>query len=265
MDPKAGTTVSLGTIGVSSVGALSGAVYAFFKSQSPSLMGFAAGINSGIAGLAFFAVREYAVSPALVLSLDTPQYARRRAQLGITPKKFNDLKYVHDHEDELAVIRRDRLLDTGIAGAIAGGGLNFWRGGARAIVPGILTASLACTLVQVAANELAVQRIRYVAGTPTATVLPLTKSAPVTSDSTLPATSISSPTAMPIGAVLHQPVEEKQPPKPTLEKIVDVLSYVVPLSKLDDKEYLERLERRRTVLDEKIDRLSAELSGKPRS
>ncbi|ELU39630.1 hypothetical protein AG1IA_06338 [Rhizoctonia solani AG-1 IA] len=131
MDPKAGMTVSLGTIGVSCTGALSGAVYALFKSQSPALMGFAAGINSGIAGLTFFALREYVVSPALVLSLDTSQYAQRRARLGITSKQFNDLKYAHEHQDELAMIRRDRLLDTGVAGAIAGGGLNFCIGARR--------------------------------------------------------------------------------------------------------------------------------------
>ncbi|CAE6505950.1 unnamed protein product [Rhizoctonia solani] len=255
MDPKAGTTVSLGTIGVSCAGALSGAIYALFKSQPPALMGFAAGINSGIAGLTFFAVREYAISPALVLSLDTPQYAHRRAELGIPSNKLNE-------QDPLALIRQDRLLDTGAAGAIAGGGLNFWRGGARAIVPGALTASLACVLVQVAVNELAVQRIRYVAGTPTAAVLPVTKSMGL--DSRLPATSSSTPQTAPITAVLHQPVEEKQPPKPTLQRIVETMSYVVPLTKLDDHEYLARLERKRDVLDEKIDRLSAELSAKPR-
>ncbi|CUA68653.1 hypothetical protein RSOLAG22IIIB_08028 [Rhizoctonia solani] len=264
MDPKAGTTVSLGTIGVSCIGALSGATYALFKSQPPSLIGFATGINSGIAGLTFFAVREYAVSPALGLSLDTPQYARRRAELGITSNKFNDLKYTHEPHDQLALIRQDRLLDTGVAGSIAGGGLNFWRGGARAIVPGALTASLVCVVVQAAVNELAVQRIRYVAGTPIAAVLPLTKSV-ASSDSNLPATTSSTPQTALIAAVLHQPVEEKQPPKPTLNRIVDALSYVVPLTKLDDKEYLERLERKRDVLDAKIDRLSAELTGKPRS
>ena len=75
----------------------------------------------------FLALREYAISPALVLSLDTPQYARRRAELGIT-NKLEDLKYAHHHQDQLALIRQDRLLDTGVAGAITGGGLNSWRG-----------------------------------------------------------------------------------------------------------------------------------------
>ncbi|KAL5639733.1 hypothetical protein ACGC1H_006352 [Rhizoctonia solani] len=135
-------------------------------------------------------------------------------------------------------------------------------GGARAIVPGALTASLACVLVQAAVNELAVQRIRYVAGTPTAAVLPLNQSVPL--DSRLPATSSSTPQTAPITGVLHQPVEEKQAPKATLQRIVETLSYIVPLTKLDDKEYLERLERKRDALDEKIDRLSAELSGKRR-
>ncbi|KAF8688485.1 Molybdopterin binding protein, partial [Rhizoctonia solani] len=249
-------------------GALSGAVYALFKSQSPALMGFSAGINTKptlpppLSRVP--ALREYVVSPALVLSLDTSQYAQRRARLGITSKQFNDLKYAHEHQDELAMIRRDRLLDTGVAGAIAGGGLNFWRRGARAIVPGVLTAGLACTLVQVAVNELAVQRIRYVAGTPTTALVSLTPSIPVASDSASPTTSTSNPIATPIVAVLHQPVEEKQAPKPAMERIVDALSYVIPLTKLDDKEYLGRLERKRTALDEKIDRLSAELDGKSR-
>ncbi|KAF8607327.1 hypothetical protein BDV93DRAFT_307447 [Ceratobasidium sp. AG-I] len=256
MDPTAGTTVSLGTIGVSCAGALGGAAYAFVKSQPPSLMGFAAGVNSGIAGLTFFALREYAISPALVLSLDTPQYARRRAELVIeSPQHAQSDRIAYDSTDELRAIRQNKLLDTALSGALAGAGLNAWRRGPRAIIPGAITASLACALLQFAVNELSVQRIRYVAGTPVpAGILAAAPSTVPASPSTIAATRI------PVAVVLQPPPEDKPLPKPRSQKIVDTISYVIPLTRLDDKEYLERLEKKRDVIDGKIDRLHKELS-----
>jgi hypothetical protein len=69
------------------------------------------------------ALREYAISPALVLSLDTPEYTRRRTELGIPSSTTLALQPT----DELRAIRQTRLLDTAISGVVAGGGLNFWR------------------------------------------------------------------------------------------------------------------------------------------
>ena len=74
------------------------------------------------------ALREYAISPALVLSLDTPQYARRRAELGIeSPQHIHSYHSAYDSTDELRAIRQNKLLDTALSGAIAGAGLNAWR------------------------------------------------------------------------------------------------------------------------------------------
>lgn len=134
----------------------------------------------------------------------------------------------------------------------------LFTGGPSAIVPGGILIGLTCTLLQMAVNELAVWRIRFVAAMPTSAILPLTKSA--TAPGSLPATS--APTLV---ATVHQPSEDKQAPKPTLQKIVETLSYVIPLTKVDDKEYLQRLEQKRDVLDQKIDRLSKEVSDESHS
>ncbi|KAG9090521.1 signal transducing kinase of the PAK [Ceratobasidium sp. 370] len=262
MDPDAAITVSLGTLSTSFAGALGGASYALVKSQPPSLMGFAAGVNSGIAGLTFFgmvpstilyltlqcltdpwtkALREYAISPALVLSLDTPEYARRRANLGI-PSPFPTASTSATPPDELGAIRQNRLLDTAISGAVMGAGLNCWRRGARGIVPGATTAALACTLLQYLANELAVQRIRYVANTL--------------------APALIAPTPQPTPVTITPPPAPSTP-KPLSQKIVDTISYVIPLTQLDDNEYLQRLEHKRDVLDGRIDRLQQQLSLPP--
>ncbi|KAG8766471.1 hypothetical protein FRC12_006867 [Ceratobasidium sp. 428] len=238
MDPNAAITVSLGTLGTAFTGALGGASYALVKSQPPSLMGFAAGINSGIAGLTFFALREYVISPALVLSLDTPEYARRRTSLGISSPFPSSGSTAGTPSDELRAIRQTKLPDTAISGAVTGAGLNYWRRGARGIIPGATTAALACVFLQYLANELAVQRIRYVANTPT----------PVSVASTLQSTS----------ATITSPSVPTPPPKPLSQKIVDTISHVIPLTRLDDKDYLQRLEHRRDVLDGKIDRLQQE-------
>ncbi|KAG8743300.1 hypothetical protein FRC10_012263 [Ceratobasidium sp. 414] len=241
MDPDAAITVSLGTLGASFAGALGGASYALVKSQPPSLMGFAAGVNSGLAGLTFFALREYAISPALVLSLDAPEYARRRADLGI-PSPFPSASTPATSPDEFRAIRQNRLLDTAISGVVAGAGLNYWRRGARGIVPGATTAALVCTLLQYMANELAVQRIRYVANTL--------------------APALASPTPQP---TLVTPPAPKTPPKPLSQKIVDTISYVIPLTRLDDTEYLQRLELKRDILNSRIDQLQRQLSPPPKS
>ncbi|QRW13459.1 hypothetical protein RhiLY_12458 [Ceratobasidium sp. AG-Ba] len=191
------------------------------------------------------ALREYAISPALLLSLDTPEYARRRATLAI-PSPFPPTRTLGDLSpaDELRAIRQNRLLDTAISGAVTGAGLNYWRRGARGIIPGATTATLFCTLLQYAANELSVQRIRYVANTPApdSATLPPSQPAPI------PPPPIASSTNL-----------TKPAPKPLSQKIVDTISHVIPITRLDDKEYLQRLEQKRDILDGRIDRLQREL------
>ncbi|QRV84864.1 hypothetical protein RhiJN_12880 [Ceratobasidium sp. AG-Ba] len=188
------------------------------------------------------------ISPALLLSLDTPEYARRRVALGI-PSPFPSTRTLGDLSpaDELRTIRQNKLLDTAISGAVTGAGLNYWRRGARGIIPGATTATLFCTLLQYAANELSVQRIRYVANRPA----PGSVASPLSQPAPPPPTSAFSTNLT------------KSAPKPLSQKIVDTISYVIPLTRLDDKEYLQRLEQKRDVLDGRIDRLQRELLSPP--
>ncbi|KAG5642877.1 hypothetical protein DXG03_001919 [Asterophora parasitica] len=61
-------------------------------------------------------------------------------------------------------LRKHNTLDTGLSGALAGGALRGWKAGPRAILPGALTIGAACTLLQLAFNEAAITRVKYISG-----------------------------------------------------------------------------------------------------
>jgi hypothetical protein len=67
-------------------------------------------VSSGVAGLAFFGTREYLVSPVLVGLGATKGHVRRARG---------------DADAAISSVRTERVLDSGIAGALAGGGLSF--------------------------------------------------------------------------------------------------------------------------------------------
>jgi hypothetical protein len=84
-------------------------------------------LSAGIAGAAFFAVREYAVSPALLTLVDAGQYPRRRRALQ-RALGAQDLGLAEDDDvRSFADMRTERMPDSMLAGALAGAVLNAWR------------------------------------------------------------------------------------------------------------------------------------------
>ncbi|KDQ12249.1 hypothetical protein BOTBODRAFT_419197 [Botryobasidium botryosum FD-172 SS1] len=214
MDPSAPLTVVQGVLAVCAV---SGACYGFLKRQSPALMAMASTVNCGIAGLTFFGLREYIVSPVLVSTLSTQQYVRRRDQFaGLTPRA----------PITWGEIRSEKLIDTAIASGLAGGALNAWKRGRVGLVPGIVTASLICTLIQYASNELSLARIKLV--------------------SKQQAQQVQAPQVVPA------PLLSRDPAPSSSQKIMDVLSHVAPIRRLSDEEYLQMMEKKKIEVDKRL-------------
>ena len=70
-------------------------------------------------------VREYAVSPILVSSLQWAQYKRRKRELGLDGSQVDETSpVVPGAPQSFAELRLHKILDTSLAGAIAGGALN---------------------------------------------------------------------------------------------------------------------------------------------
>lgn len=72
-------------------------------------------LNSGMAGTTFFSIREYFVSPLLLLAIGGGQYAQRRATIdgGIHDPSF-------DGSRSWSKMRTHKLLDSTLAGGITG-------------------------------------------------------------------------------------------------------------------------------------------------
>ncbi|KAF9227857.1 hypothetical protein BS17DRAFT_774423 [Gyrodon lividus] len=158
MDPSAPQTVMKGVAITSSTCGVTAGLYGVCKQSSPGNLFLFSAVNSGIAAATFFSIREYIVSPALVLTHPGKQYRLRRHRL---------IPVVVDStHDELPLswsdIRTSRLLDSGISGALTGGILNTWKRGRRGLVPGLTTGALMCTLLQWTFNESDIVRINYI-------------------------------------------------------------------------------------------------------
>lgn len=116
-------------------------------------------MNSGVTAATFFSIREIVVSPLLAHTLPWPQYARRRAELGISPHSDSPLD-----SPTISDLRKHKTLDSGLSGALTGGILRGWKSGTRAFLPGALTIGALCTLLQLAYNEVGITRLRYISG-----------------------------------------------------------------------------------------------------
>ncbi|KAF9479304.1 hypothetical protein BDN70DRAFT_700289 [Pholiota conissans] len=120
----------------------------------------AAAVNSAITGAAFFSVREFGVSPVLTRVVPWEQYAHRRRELGIDTASEDDAL---PSKIALSEVRKNKLLDSGMSGAIAGAFLRGIRSGRVGIIPGLWMGAVAGSLIQYGVNEMNIMRLRYIA------------------------------------------------------------------------------------------------------
>ncbi|KAG8951357.1 hypothetical protein FRC03_012545 [Tulasnella sp. 419] len=230
MDADSATHVIKGTAAVSLLGGLAGATYGAIKRQPPIVLGTATALNSGLSAFVFFGTREYIVKPGWQ-SLQNQQQASGEPAFEQPPYSTVRSR------------RTEGVPETIIAGSLTGGILNAWKHGPKAAVSGTLTWAIVTGLIHTGYNQLRLARIQYVSNRLESTAGP----------STDPAFSISPQ---------HPP-----PSRDVSTRIMDIMTWIAPVKKLSDEEYLEIMRRKQAEVDARIRQLDRELSKghKPRS
>jgi len=201
-------------------------IYSIFRNQPQYLVGISA-VNSGITAASFFSFREFVVGPALNRIAPWQQYAYRRRELGIDISEEGSMS----SGQAVPNLRTNKLLDSGVSGGITGGLLRGLVSGRRAVVSGILTAGVFCTLVQFGYNELSIARLRYISRL---------------QDENRSAVEIS--TLIPQRAV-----------QDLSGSFFQVVMNMVGMSPVSDDEYLARLKRKREMYLKRIATLEREM------
>ncbi|KAH9952116.1 hypothetical protein B0H21DRAFT_14850 [Amylocystis lapponica] len=227
MDPSTPLVVAQGAVITSAVTGIFAGIHGIFKGTGPAgqigPLAASAGINGGIAGATFFSFREYVVSPVLFSALSETHYARRirdlQAQRRVGRPSGEKLTWWD--------MRMSKVPDTAISGALTGGLLNAWKRGRPGIVPGVTTATLVCTFLQLAYNELGITRIKYISR-----ILQSSQTSPsgaTGQDNT--STSMAPPRTR----------IDSEPPRPRMERILTFLG----LHQIPDEEYLAMMQKKR--------------------
>ncbi|KZT26382.1 hypothetical protein NEOLEDRAFT_1132430, partial [Neolentinus lepideus HHB14362 ss-1] len=253
MNPDAPVSVVVGTLATSgSVATLTGLYGAFKGLSQPGLLAGTAAFNSGVAGAVFFSVREYVVSPLLLSSITSEQYERRRREIEARHLEKETGKSVSPAREHLSwsEMRVHKLLDTTVSGAFTGGLLNAWKRGRGGILPGTVTGSIVCALLQVGYNELSVQRLKYVSRRLKQSQ-DASKNSPV-----LVAQETKVPSSLP-----DSDESDSEPKKTVADRIISLFG----LSKVPDDQYLEKLRQERDAYVRRIHRLEAQIEEEKRS
>ncbi|KAI0086200.1 hypothetical protein BDY19DRAFT_961833 [Irpex rosettiformis] len=172
-------------------------------------------------GAIFFGVREFAVSPMLVTTLETPQYKRRRLEIegNVGSHPFGRLTW--------SEMRMTNLLDSSISGALTGGIIHSYNRGPAYFLSGASRVGVICAALQLGFNELRVQRVKFASRNAEKTRYP------------------ASPEPKPM-----------EPKKSLFERFLRVLGGRT----LSDEEYLEILKRKREGALRRIAELEEERS-----
>ncbi|CCM04722.1 uncharacterized protein FIBRA_06910 [Fibroporia radiculosa] len=202
-------------------GAFAGAYGLLRGSPRVGPLTVSAAINGGIVGATFFSFREYIASPAFRLASGIPL----QMQEASSTSQFQRQSTWWD-------LRMHKIPDTAISGAFTGGVLNAWKRGRSGIVPGVTTAGIVCTLLQMIYNELDIARVKYISRT----MQTLEKGLP------------------PIPPSSTSPHPELTFKKPFIERMLIALG----LYQVSDEEYLEKLKFKRDTYLHRIHQLEME-------
>ncbi|KAH6908295.1 hypothetical protein BKA70DRAFT_266172 [Coprinopsis sp. MPI-PUGE-AT-0042] len=228
MEPGAHWTAIYGTLTTSAVfGVTAGAVAALGGKPYPPVVAAFAAFNSGCTAGVFFGLREFAVGPLLVYTAPWSQYVNRRRLLGIGEDGMSE-----PHTPSIQDVRSDKLLDSGISGAITGGLVRGWKSGRGAVIPGALFASTACVALQYGFNLAAVYRLNHLSKATEAT------SAPIPSTPSEPQEQI--------------PLDRR------------ILNWI-GVKSLSDEEFAARLRRQKEAYEKRIAELELQLEEEQRS
>ncbi|KIO30795.1 hypothetical protein M407DRAFT_20120 [Tulasnella calospora MUT 4182] len=215
-------TVVNGTVAVSLVGGLSGAGYATLKGKSPLAYGFMTSLNTGLASFTFFGSREFLFSPLI----------------------RENLSHVEAIQPNGSVT--DKVADTAAAGAFTGAILNGVRYGRGRVAAGAVAWAFTTSLLQMGYNKVLIQAQRDAEQS-----------------------HQTNPGHADAPSQLHSQVQElanphaPQPPLPTAEpqgasyRIMDVMTWVAPVKKMSDDEYVTVMRKQQAAIDKRLAELQA--------
>nr|ODO01048.1 hypothetical protein L204_01773 [Cryptococcus depauperatus CBS 7855] len=224
------------------LGAITGASIGIVQAKNPYALSINMTVNTSIASLTFFALREYFVSPLLVAIEATPSHSIRLRQLEekTLHGEKQDSSLFEADSMSIGQIRTNRLLDSSLAGALAGGGLSSAFRGRATFVKAAFTSALITTALQFSVNQFRAWRLNYLADRPVAS--PLQESSPQVS--AYPSSSFEA---------LKSDLPASQNLPPALpERIMLNLSKFFPVRKLSNQEYLQTLEKKRTNINKRL-------------
>ncbi|WVO19168.1 uncharacterized protein IAS62_000446 [Cryptococcus decagattii] len=242
-DPASRLFVLKGILATGTFGAVTGASIGALQSKNPYTLGTNMAINMSIAGLAFFTVREYLVSPFLLIIEATPSHSRRLMEIQLSDKQRSKLPQV----TSIGQVRTDRVLDSALAGALTGGLLSATFRGRATFGKAAFTSALITSALQLSANQLRVIRLNYLAKNQTR----------ISSLDTV-APSEQEPTAAFDALKSSIPSPEPTSPPSLSERIMSSLTKVLPVRKLSNEEYLATLEKKRAEVDKRLKEIAEE-------
>ena len=227
------------------------------------------------------------MSPLLVSSITTSQYTRRREQIRLQEdlKASPHLQTTQNERKAVAAtvdraqhgpptyngIRLHNIADTAISAGLLGGGLNLVRRGfffhinqysllimrsfhtvgPRGLLPGVVTATLACSTLQLLFNEVRVTRIKWMYG-PSKEDVAARRAYPMS----VRVETESTPNP-PI--LTHPETPPNRAPKTWSDRLLGALSYVIPLSRIPDEQFLDDLRRRKAEVDQELEEVQKQL------
>ena len=163
------------------------------------------------------------------------------------------------------------MADTAISAGLLGGGLNLVRRrssfhvnqfsalivylfhavGPRGLVSGVVTATLVCSTFQFLFNEIRVTRIKW--------MYELSQE-DIAARRTHPMVVQPEPTSIPN---LPVPTRSETPPNPApktwSDRALGALSYVIPLSRIPDEQFLADLRKRKAEVDQELETVQNQL------
>ncbi|KAF7440645.1 hypothetical protein PC9H_000992 [Pleurotus ostreatus] len=158
MDPTAVSTIAQGTLVTSAISAfVTGLNGIWRRYPNYGILAGAAAMNSGLTAFTFFGIREFAISPLLVSSLSTKEYQRRRRALEPLSSDISEQSPVSWGD-----LRRQKLLDSAVSGALTAGSLRALKTGPKGILSGAVAGAAVCAILQYSYNEIGVQRLKYI-------------------------------------------------------------------------------------------------------
>ncbi|KAH8085374.1 hypothetical protein HD553DRAFT_27413 [Filobasidium floriforme] len=298
-DPDSPLLVVQGTLTLAVLGSATGATLAAFKAQNPFALGMNMGLNGSIAGLTFFAIREYLVSPLLLATLSqaVPSYNTRSLALhqlhhdqtqnqatssSTSPPNIRaipshhthnaidssseletspDLNLgVHDEKTAISRVRNDRVLDSALAGALTGGGISWTFRGRRTFPRAALTSGLITALGQYMVNNVRVARLEVLARRSE-------KKREAEQEAVgAGAGNIDNGGVIPVSSSTTPSTSTTLTPTqdfPTLSnRLVDFFRSLSPVRKISDDEYLQILYKQREGMREDLQAWEVRMRGK---